>query len=105
MAVVSARDAVARMLAGPEPSPGWWRRSVELADEVVAAMAARPVEVARTRPLLERLERRPCAGCGLPIAPGQAYVVNGPYHIGCKKPDLMKALKASFDAARAGRDA
>lgn len=26
----------------------------------------------------------PCAGCGQPIRPGQLYLVDGPYHFGCK---------------------
>ena len=81
---LSARDAVARMVAGPDPSPRWWRRALGLADEVVTVMEARSAEVVRPTARLERAEPRPCADCGRSIAPGQAYVVDGPYHIGCK---------------------
>lgn len=34
-------------------------------------------------PFPERVEDRPCASCGEVIEPGQAYVVRGPFHIGC----------------------
>lgn len=80
---LSARDAVARMLAGPDPSPRWWRRSLGLADEVVDTMEARRSEALRPTGLEVRAEPSPCADCGRPIQPEQAYVVNGPYHIRC----------------------
>lgn len=36
-----------------------------------------------TSSMVERAEPRPCAACGRPIGPGQAYVVDGPLHVGC----------------------
>lgn len=40
--------------------------------------------VIRRAPQPERAEARPCRACGEPIQPGGLYVVEGPYHIGCK---------------------
>lgn len=34
----------------------------------------------------ERREDRPCRGCGDPFQPGQSYVEEGPYHLGCAVP-------------------
>jgi len=28
--------------------------------------------------------RGPCAGCAKPIVAGQIYLVDGPYHFGCR---------------------
>jgi hypothetical protein len=81
--VLSASDAVARLLAGQDPSPIGWRRAREMADEIIERFATHPTEVVSTRTLEERAEPRPCAGCGAEIRPGQAYVVGGPLHIGC----------------------
>jgi hypothetical protein len=84
MAAVSAVDAVARMLAGSDPSPRWWRRAHEVAVEVVTEMNARPVEVVRGPVPEVRATRRACVGCSGAIEPGQAYVVTGgPRHFGC----------------------
>lgn len=37
-------------------------------------------------PAIVRSEHRSCAGCGLPIQPGQLYAVAGPMHIACSHP-------------------
>jgi hypothetical protein len=42
-----------------------------------------PGAVIPTEPLATRPESRSCAECGRQIAPGQAYVVDGPFHIRC----------------------
>lgn len=41
-------------------------------------------EITPTGTLEERAESRTCH-CGRPILPGQAYAVDGPEHIGCRR--------------------
>jgi hypothetical protein len=79
---MTARAVVARMLAGPDPSPYRWRRAQEMADEIVTDMAGCRVPSTQDATVV-RATRRPCAGCKEPIEPGRAYVVDGPYHIRC----------------------
>lgn len=87
MSTLGTVGVVARLLAGPKPTPGWWRRAQEIAAEVVAEQASRHGHVVAPVTSLEvRRERRSCVGCGRPFQSGQAYVVAGPLHIGCRRP-------------------
>ncbi len=57
---------------------------VENLREVVRLYGEDGQIVAALTPHEKRLEKRPCkGGCGEPFQPGQAYVVDGPFHIGC----------------------
>jgi hypothetical protein len=45
----------------------------------------RPLLGSRPLEYPERAAGGPCAGCGKAITSGQLYLVDGPYHFGCKE--------------------
>ncbi len=71
------------------------RQITENLREVVRLYGEDGQIVAGSAPYEERAESRPCkGGCGEPFQPGQSYVVDGPFHIGCAVLDERRRGRA-----------
>lgn len=67
-----------------EPEAMAWARTLTTTQLHELLRERGPGETIPTSHMEEREEAQPCVVCGELIAPGQAYAVKGPRHIGCR---------------------